>query len=59
VISALPLSLNALGIKEGAYVFFLGLAGVAAPHALALALLARMVTVAVSLLGGVLYLGGK
>lgn len=59
VVSALPLSLNALGIKEGAYVFFLGMAGVAAPEALALALLARTATLAVSLLGGIVYLAGK
>ena len=59
VVSALPLSLNALGIKEGAYVFFFGLAGIVAPQAFALALLSRAVTLAVSLLGGVAYLLGR
>ena len=59
VVTSLPLSLNALGIQEGAYVFFLGLAGIAAPQALALALLSRGVRLAVSLVGGVIYLSGK
>ncbi|MGA9351192.1 MAG: lysylphosphatidylglycerol synthase transmembrane domain-containing protein [Anaerolineae bacterium] len=59
VVTSLPLSLNAIGIQEGAYVFFLGLAGIAAPQALALALLSRGVRLAVSLVGGVIYLLGK
>jgi uncharacterized membrane protein YbhN (UPF0104 family) len=59
VVTSLPLSLNALGIQEGAYVFFFGLAGIAAPQALALALLSRGVRLAVSLVGGVIYLLGK
>lgn len=59
VVTAVPLSLNALGIKEGAYVFFFGLAGIAAPQALVLALLSRSVTLTVSLVGGVIYLLGK
>jgi uncharacterized protein (TIRG00374 family) len=59
VVTSLPLSLNALGIQEGAFVFFLGLAGIAAPQALALALLSRAVRLAVSLLGGAIYLLGK
>ena len=58
VVTAVPLSLNAIGIKEGAYVFFFGLAGIAAPQALALALLSRAVTLAVSLVGGMVYLLG-
>jgi len=44
---------------EGAYVFFFGLAGIAAPQALALALLSRGLRLAVSLVGGVIYLPGK
>jgi len=59
VVTSVPLSLNALGIQEGAYVFFFGLAGIAAPQALALALLSRGVRLVVSLLGGVIYLLGK
>jgi uncharacterized protein (TIRG00374 family) len=59
VVTSLPLSLNALGIQEGAYVFFFGLAGIAAPQALAMALLSRGVRLAVSLVGGVIYLLGK
>jgi uncharacterized protein (TIRG00374 family) len=59
VVTSLPLSLNALGIQEGAYVFFFGLAGIAAPQALALALLSRGVRLTVSLVGGVIYLLGK
>ncbi len=59
VVTSVPLSLNALGIQEGAYVFFFGLAGIAAPQALALALLSRGVRLAVSLVGGVIYLLGS
>ncbi len=59
VVTSLPLSLNAIGIQEGAYVFFFGLAGIAAPQALALALLSRGVRLAVSLVGGVIYLLGS
>jgi hypothetical protein len=59
VVTSLPLSLNALGIQEGAYVFFFGLAGIPAPQALALALLSRAVRLAVSLVGGATYLLGK
>ena len=59
VANSLPLSLNAIGIQEGAYVFFFGLAGIAAPQALALALLSRGLRLAVSLVGGVIYLLGK
>jgi hypothetical protein len=40
-------------------VFFFGLAGIAAPQALALALLSRGVRLAVSLVGGVIYLLGS
>ena len=59
VANSLPLSPNAIGIQEGAYVFFFGLAGIAAPQALALALLSRGVRLAVSLVGGVIYLLGR
>ncbi|MBC8449811.1 MAG: flippase-like domain-containing protein, partial [Chloroflexi bacterium] len=59
VVTSLPLSLNALGIQEGAFVFFFGLSGIAAPQALALALLSRGVRLAVSLVGGVITLLGK
>ncbi len=59
VANSLPLSLNAIGIQEGAYVFFFGLAGIAAPQSLALALLSRGLRLAVSLVGGVIYLLGK
>jgi uncharacterized membrane protein YbhN (UPF0104 family) len=59
VVTSVPLSLNALGIQEGAYVFFFSLAGIAGPQALALALLSRGVRLAVSLVGGVIYLLGK
>ena len=59
VVTSVPLSLNAIGIQEGAYVFIFGLAGIAAPQALAMALLSRGVRLAVSLVGGVIYLLGK
>jgi len=59
VVTSVPLSLNAIGIQEGAYVFIFGLAGIAAPQALAMALLSRGVRLVVSLVGGVIYLLGK
>jgi len=59
VVSSVPLSLNALGIQEGAYVFFFGLVGVPAPQAMTLALLGRILRMAASLPGGIVYVLAK
>jgi glycosyltransferase 2 family protein len=56
IISSIPLSINAIGIAEGAYVFCLGIVGLSAPEALSIALLMRAKTLVVSLLGGLLFI---
>jgi uncharacterized protein (TIRG00374 family) len=62
IISALqlvPISLNGLGVREGAYVFFFGTIGVAAGQAVAASLLFGLVVTAVSLAGGVLFVARR
>ena len=54
-IQLLPVSLNGLGVREGAYVLFFGSVGVSAPAALAGSLLFALLVAAVSLAGGVLF----
>lgn len=59
VISSIPLSINGVGVAEGAYVVCLVQAGMTAPEALSVALLMRLKNMAVSLLGGVCLLYRK
>jgi uncharacterized membrane protein YbhN (UPF0104 family) len=56
VATMIPVSLNGLGIREGAFVFFLAQVGVPEAQALALALLWLAVTAAASLVGGLVWL---
>lgn len=56
LISAVPVSMNALGIMEGAFVFFLGMAGVEAAAALSVALVFRAKNLIMALFGGLLWL---
>jgi uncharacterized protein (TIRG00374 family) len=56
VIVSLPISLNGLGLREGAGVLLFGLIGVDRPRAFSLQFLTYLVAVAVSLLGGLAYL---
>ena len=56
MVSAVPVSLNALGIMEGAFVYFLGLAGLNSAEALSIALVLRAKNVLLALLGGLLFL---
>ena len=51
IVQVLPLSLNGLGIREGAFVLFLGPLGVSAGQAVAVGLIVYALTLAVSLLG--------
>ena len=51
IAQVLPLSLNGLGIREGAFVLFLGPLGVSAGQAVAVGLIVYALTLAVSLLG--------
>lgn len=57
--SMLPLTLGALGIKEGAIVFGLGLFGVGADEALIVALLNRLVLIVLALIGGLFLLWSR
>ena len=56
VATMIPVSLNGLGVREGAFVFFLAQVGVPEAQALALALLWLAVTAAASLVGGLVWL---
>ena len=46
---------NGLGVREGAYVFFFGSAGLATGQAIAASLLFALLPTAVSLVGGILF----
>jgi glycosyltransferase 2 family protein len=56
MVAAIPISMNALGIMEGAFVYFLGLAGLDAAAALSVALVLRAKNILLALLGGLLFL---
>ena len=56
VATMIPVSLNGLGVREGAFVFFLAQVGVPEAQALALALLWLAVTAAAGLVGGLVWL---
>lgn len=52
----IPISIASLGVKEGAYVFFLGLVGVGSAEAGVIALIMRVLTWGHALLGGGVFL---
>lgn len=54
-IMAIPLSINAIGIRENVFVFFFALYGIAAGDALAFAWVAYLVLLAHGVLGGLVY----
>lgn len=56
LVGSLPISLNGLGTKEAAYVFLLGLLGMPAPTALALAVILRTRAVLTAIAGGIAFL---
>jgi uncharacterized protein (TIRG00374 family) len=56
VIVSLPISFNGIGVREGAGMVLFGLVGVDRAHAFSLQFMAYLVAVAVSLLGGLLFL---
>lgn len=60
-VSMIPLSINGWGLQEGAFIVFFGRVGVAKAPALSLGFLYHLVAIAVSLLGGLLWLffGGR
>ena len=56
VIVSLPISFNGIGVREGAGIVLFGLVGVDRAHAFSLQFLTYLVMVAVSLLGGLVFL---
>lgn len=56
VATMIPVSLNGLGVREGAFVFFMAQVGVPEAQALSLALLWLVVLIASSAIGGVVWL---
>ncbi|HYM80549.1 MAG TPA: lysylphosphatidylglycerol synthase transmembrane domain-containing protein [Candidatus Limnocylindria bacterium] len=56
VIVSLPISLNGIGVREGAGIVLFGLIGVDRAHAFSLQFMTYVVAVAVSLLGGLVFL---
>jgi len=56
VLTALPISINGLGVREGAGVVLFGLAGVAGHDAFSIEFITYLVGVVISLSGGVIFL---
>ena len=56
LVSLLPITANGLGLTEGAFVLFYTQMGVPAEQAFAAAILRRLVTIAVSVPGGLMWL---
>jgi len=54
--AAIPISLNGIGLREGGYLFLLGLIGVSTEQGIAFGLLLFLIVVADSLIGGLLFL---
>lgn len=55
-VSMLPVSINGWGLQEGSFTLFFGRAGMPGHQALSLGFLYHLVAVAISLLGGILWL---
>lgn len=59
VVSMLPITIGALGVREGAIVALLSIYGVAAPLALSAAILLRLLTWLQGIVGGVLFIAAR
>lgn len=59
IMTAVPVSLNGLGVREGGYVFFLAHIGVARDSAVAFALIWFAVVMLSGVVGGAVYLGHR
>jgi glycosyltransferase 2 family protein len=57
--AAIPISLNGIGLREGGYLFLLGLIGVSSEQGIAFGLLLFLIVVVDSLIGGLLFLVKK
>jgi len=55
-VEVLPISLNGFGVREGTYVYFLGLLSVPAEAGLGVALLFRLIALIQAVIGGLVYL---
>ncbi len=55
LITMIPISFSGIGVREGAFVYFLGLKGIAPESAFSLGLLFFSVQVAISVVGGLAY----
>jgi glycosyltransferase 2 family protein len=58
IITLIPVSFNGIGVREGAFVYFFGLKGIAPEPALGLGLLFFSLQVGLSLVGGIAYAAG-
>ncbi len=56
VADLIPISISALGVKESAYIFFLGLAGVSGSEAGVIAIIMRVLTWALAMVGGIVFM---
>jgi uncharacterized protein (TIRG00374 family) len=56
IAAALPISINGIGVREGAGILMFGTVGLSADQAFAMQFLAYVIMVAVSLVGGILFL---
>lgn len=56
ILMRLPISINAIGVQEGLYVFFFSRLGLSVTEAFSFALLVRIATWVIKLLGAILYL---
>lgn len=54
--AAIPISLNGLGLREGGYIFLLGLIGITTENGVAFGLLLFMIIALDSLIGGIVFL---
>ncbi len=59
VLSMIPVSINAIGIREGAYVYFFAMVGITREMALLISLSFLVITAITSLIGGVLFIFEK
>jgi len=53
---SLPISLNGIGVREGAAVVLFGLAGLTKEQSFAIPFLTYVIAVAISLLGGLIFI---
>ena len=58
IMTMVPITFSGIGVREGAFVYFLGLKGIEPEPALALGLLFFSIQVATGLVGGVAYAFG-